>query len=141
VQDASNPAAPGAPLDLTTNFPTGVTLTSKRRRLGAALLDGVLAIATLGIGYLIWMLFTFKTGQTPDKRMLGVRIISTYDFKAASWGITFLRDVFVKGIIGGVTLGIAYLWILWDKDNQVLYDKVISTIVVNDPTGVTLRGA
>jgi uncharacterized RDD family membrane protein YckC len=141
MQDTSSPAAPGAPLDLTANFPAGVTLTSKKRRLGAWLLDGVLAIATLGIGYLIWMLFTFKTGQTPAKRLLGVRIISTNDYRAASWGITFLRDVFVKGIIGGVTLGVAYLWILWDKDNQALYDKVMSTVVVNDPAGATLRGA
>jgi uncharacterized RDD family membrane protein YckC len=141
LQDAPVPPVPGTPTDLTANFPAGVTLTSKSRRLGSALLDGVLAIATLGIGYLIWMLFTFKTGQTPAKRLLGVRIISTNDYKAASWGITFLRDVFVKGIIGGVTLGIAYLWILWDKDNQALYDKVMSTVVVNDPMGATLRGA
>ena len=139
MQDASIPAVPVMPSNLTAGLPAGVMLSSKGRRLGAALLDGVLAIVTLGIGYLIWMLFTFKTGQTPAKRLLGMRIVSTQDSMATSWGMTFLREIFVKGIIAGITLGIAYLWILWDTNNQALYDKVLNTIVVNDKDGLTLR--
>lgn len=141
MQDASIPAVPIVPGDSTPGLPAGVVLSSKGRRLGAALLDGVLAIVTLGIGYLIWMLFTFKSGQTPAKRLLGMRVVSTTDYKALSWGMTFLREIFIKGIIAGVTLGIAYLWILWDKNNQALYDKVLNTVVVNDPDGLTLRKA
>ena len=127
------------PSNLTAGLPAGVMLSSKGRRLGAALLDGVLAIVTLGIGYLIWMLFTFKPGQTPAKRLLGMRTVSTQDCMATSWGMTFLREIFVKGIIAGITLGIAYLWILWDTKNQALYDKVLNTIVVNDKDGLTPR--
>jgi uncharacterized RDD family membrane protein YckC len=141
MQDTSVSASAGMPVDLTAGLPAGVVLSSKGRRLGAALLEVPLVIVTFGIGYLIWMLFTFKTGQTPAKRLLGMRVVSTQDYHATSWGMTFLRELIVKGIIGSVTFGIAYLWILWDNNNQALYDKVLNTIIVNDKDGATLRTA
>jgi uncharacterized RDD family membrane protein YckC len=32
----------------------------------------------------------------------------------------------------GLPLLLAYLWPLWDKRNQTLYDKMASTLVVRD---------
>ena len=55
--------------------------------------------------------------------------------------MTLLREIIVKGLIAGITFGIAYLWILFDKDNQALYDKVMNANVVDDPNGATLGPA
>jgi hypothetical protein len=27
------------------------------------------------------------------------------------------------------------LWLIWDRDNQELWDKVVGTVVVDDPRG------
>jgi uncharacterized RDD family membrane protein YckC len=119
-------------------LPDGVVLTSKGRRLLCALLEGVLAIVTLGIGYFIWQFFTYQTGQTPGKRLMGIRVVSLNDGKALPFWMTLLREWVVKGFIGGITFGIAYVWILFDAKNQSLYDKVLNTVVVDDPEGLTL---
>ena len=53
-----------------------------------------------------------------------------------------LRELIAKPIIGllaWVTLGIVYFWLIWDKDTQELWDKVVGTVVVNDRTGLTVQ--
>jgi uncharacterized RDD family membrane protein YckC len=122
-------------------LPAGIALSSSGRRLGSAILDGVLITVTLGIGWLIWSFFTMGKGQTPGKKMLGMRVISVNNMQATTLGMTFLREYIVKGIIGSITFGIAYLWLLWDKDKQALYDKVMGTVVVDDKDGRTVAGA
>lgn len=44
------------------------------------------------------------------------------------------------GILSGlVVIGIVVnFWLLWDKDTQELWDKIVDTIVVNDPGGLTV---
>lgn len=120
-------------------LPPGVVITSRGSRLLAALLDGVLAIVTLGIGWLIWSLFTYRNGQTPAKQLMGIRVISLNDGKALGFWMTLLREWILKEFIGGITFGIAYIWILFDSKNQTLYDKVLNTIVVDDSQGLTKR--
>lgn len=120
------------------HLPPGVTLTSRSSRLLCAMLEVVLAIVTLGIGYFVWSFFTYRYGQTPGKKLMGIRVISLNDGKALPFWMTLLREWIVKGFIGGITFGIAYLWILFDSRNQSLYDKVLNTVVVDDPQGLTL---
>jgi len=119
-------------------LPDGVVLTSKASRLLCALLEVVLAIVTLGIGYFIWSFFTYRHGQTPGKKLMGIRVVSLNDGKALPFWMTLLREWIVKGFIGSITFGIAYVWILFDSKNQALYDKVLNTVVVDDPQGLTL---
>lgn len=119
-------------------LPEGVVLTSKASRLLCALLEVVLAIVTLGIGYFIWQFFTYRTGQTPGKKLMGIRVISLNDGMALGFWMTLLREWVLKGIIGSITFGIAYAWILFDPKNQALYDKLIDAVVVDDPQGLTV---
>lgn len=119
-------------------LPDGVAITSKSGRLLCALLEVVLALVTLGIGYVIWSFFTYRTGQTPGKKLMGIRVVSLNDGVALPFWMTLLREWIVKGFIGGITFGIAYVWILFDDKNQALYDKVLNTIVVDDPQGLTI---
>jgi uncharacterized RDD family membrane protein YckC len=126
-------------------LPAGVSVSSRGKRLLAFLLDSTLLIVTLGLGWIIWSLVICKDGTTPGKQLLGMRIVKTDTGQAASWFYTLLREWLVKDVISWATLGVGYIWILWDARRQNLYDKLLSTIVVDDPLGLTLatgqRGA
>jgi uncharacterized RDD family membrane protein YckC len=121
-------------------YQTGVRLSSPGRRLGAYVLDSVLAFFTLGIGWLIWSLFIYGRGQTPGKQLLGMRAVHLRTGGRAGWGRTFLREWIAKGLVFSIlvtiTFGlglILYFWLLWDRNNQELWDKVVDTLVVDDP--------
>ncbi len=116
----------------------GVKLAGLGRRVGAFVLDGVLFILTLVIGYIVWWLFTLRRGQTPGKRLLGIRVIRA-DGTPSEWGWTFMREFIVKGIavsLGNAVVGIVWivdlLWAFWDKDRQTIHDKIMKTVVVDD---------
>jgi uncharacterized RDD family membrane protein YckC len=96
-------------------------------------------VFTLFIGWLIWALIVFSRGQTPAKQLLGMRVMKLQTGRHASWGTMFLREFIAKWIIGVLsflTLGIVNFWLVWDKSNQELWDKVVATVVVNDPEKV-----
>lgn len=122
-------------------LPDGVVLTSKSRRLLCAMLEVVLVLVTLGIGYFIWQFFTYRHGQTPGKKLMGIRVISLNDGRALTFWMMLLREWIVKPFIGSITFGIAYIWILFDDQNQALYDKILNTNVVDDQVGLTLIAA
>ena len=120
-------------------LPIGVQISTAGKRLGAHLLDSLLLIVTLFIGWAIWSLIVWGRGQTPGKQILGMRCVRLRDERRASWGRMFLREFVYKGIVFGVivtiTFGIGaifYFWLLWDKMNQELWDKMADTIVVDD---------
>jgi uncharacterized RDD family membrane protein YckC len=109
-------------------------------RLGGLLLEPVLIVVTLGIGYLLWALMAFTSGQTPGKQVLGMRVVKLRDGRAAGFGTSLLREVIAKPVIGVlsiVTFGIVNFWLVWDEDSQELWDKVVGTIVVNDRRGLS----
>lgn len=126
-------------------LPSGVHLASSGRRFAGFLLEWFLLVITLVIGWLIWSLFfTFRNGQTPAKQVLGMRCVKLRTNGTASWGTMFLREFIAKAVIyvlAELTLGIVYFWLLWDKNNQELWDKMVGTIVVNDPQGVLISAA
>lgn len=121
-------------------MPVGIRLSSPGRRLGEFVLDTVLMFVTLFIGWLIWAAIVFARGQTPAKQLLGMRVVRLERRAPARWGWMFLREVLAKGAVGflvrvffiGVILD---FWLLWDRDNQELWDKIAGTVVVDDPQG------
>ena len=110
-------------------------------RVGATLIDTILAFITLGIvGIANWFLGGRqgeRNGQTLGKQICNIRVVKE-DGSPMSMGDSVIRELVVKGIafgIGGlITLGILnlldVLWPLWDDKNQTLHDKVVSTYVV-----------
>jgi uncharacterized RDD family membrane protein YckC len=120
-------------------LPVGVVLTSAGRRFGQYLLDIVLAVVTLFIGYLIWSLIIWARGQTPAMQLLHIRVVKVRTATQATWGTMFVREFLAKGLIMGLIAAVFFpAWIvlcfmlLWDKNRQELWDKVADTIVVND---------
>ncbi len=109
------------------------------RRLAAYLLDIPLFIVTLGIGWIIWWLFTLANGQTPGKQVVGIQAVRA-DGRPLGWGLTFVREFIIKGLLIGflsnLTFGIVfvvnYLFPMFDKNLQALHDKMMSSVVVKD---------
>lgn len=121
-------------------LPNGIVLSSAARRFGGYLLEGLLILCTLVIGWIIWTLVVWAQGQTPAKQILGMRVVRLDKRTYAGWGRMFLRDFVGKLIVGVVASLIPFIgnviascWLLWDKDRQELWDKIAGTVVVNDP--------
>lgn len=119
-------------------FPVGVRTSSPGKRLGAAILDNVLMFVTLFIGWLVWQLIIAGRGQSPAKQLLNMRVVHLPDSRPASWWRMALREVIAKPVIqiaSVFTLFVLQLWLLWDKNKQELWDKMVDTVVVDDPHG------
>ncbi len=120
-------------------LPVGVTFTTAGRRLGQYALDGLLAIVTLGIGYLIWSLFIWRRGETPAMQILRIKVIKLETGQVATWGTMALREFVGKYIVMGLISSIFFpAWVvlvfmlMWDKNKQELWDKIAGTIVVSN---------
>jgi uncharacterized RDD family membrane protein YckC len=116
-------------------LPNGISLASPARRLGGYLMEWLLFIVTLGVGYLVWWAIALGRAQTPGKQVLGMKVLRLPTIEPAGWGVMLLREVVAKGLIGilsWLTFGILNLWLLWDGKRQQLWDKVVDTVVVFD---------
>lgn len=83
-----------------------VELASQGRRLAGFVLDLFLIVITLVIGWVIWYLFVAGDGQSPAKRLLGIRVIHD-DGTTAGLGWMIIRDWAVRIIAFG-----AVEWVL-----------------------------
>ncbi len=111
-------------------------LSSNGRRLGAFLLESLLSILTLYIGYAIWLLIVANKGKTPGKQILGLTIINEQGRPIGFWHHLILRELLGKALLGILTFGIYTLldslWLLWDRHHQCLHDKIAGTYVVRN---------
>ncbi len=106
-------------------------------RFGSWLLERVLTIVTLGIGWIIWAIALRGTGQTPAKKMMNLTI---WDLETNA-PMTLEKMFIMRGIVGGLVAGIALpltLYVLafmpfWDKNNRDLHDKVSRSSVIATP--------
>ena len=135
--EPANPA-PIAQHAGTVGLPANVTTADPWTRLGAFVIEGLLVIVTLGIGWLIWAATLAPQGQTPAKKLLNLRVISADTLRPVGFATMFWLRGLLAGIIATVaitlTLGIIYFMPFWDERNQNIWDKVTGTYVVIDPT-------
>ena len=112
-------------------------LASVQARLGSYLLDLGLMIVTLFIGWVIWNLFTWKTGQTPAKRLLQQVVVDAKTGEVFTWSRMALREFAVKGaagnIIGGATNGISFVvdsLFVFRDDRRTVHDLIVGSKVI-----------
>lgn len=115
------------------------------RRLGAALLDGIMVgivggilIAALkGVGYALYLIITIAyfvyfeggpTGATLGKRALGIRVVDFDTGGPIGYGRAFIR--LIGRWVSAIVIYIGYLWMLWDKEKQCWHDKAANDVVV-----------
>jgi uncharacterized RDD family membrane protein YckC len=70
--------------------------------------------------------FWLLVGQTPGKRVMGVRVVRT-DGKRLKFGNALRRAI---GYVVSAILFVGYLWILFDNRRQGFHDKLAGTMVV-----------
>lgn len=113
-----------------------------QHRLGAYALDAVLAVVTLGIGWLIWSLVVWSDGQTPAKKILKLRTINYTNGFQSTWGHMGIREFLVPITVltaSGITSGVAGIaWIVveivfyFTKGQRTLRDYWVKTIIINE---------
>jgi len=118
-------------------IPPGFTLSSGGKRFGAYLLNVLLFVVTLGVGWAIWSIILWGHGQTPAMQLLRMRIYDLNSGRGASWGPMVLRNLVGFYLLGHLTCEITILvggvMILSDVRRQALWDKIANTVVLEDP--------
>jgi uncharacterized RDD family membrane protein YckC len=120
-------------------LPQGVVLAPVGRRIGAWFLSLVLAVVTLGIGYIIWGAVLWSKGTSPAFSVLGMKVWRPQEGRPASWGQMALRNIvggICEGILSFITWIVSFVMFLSNKDHKSLRDTIASTVVVHDPNKV-----
>lgn len=112
-------------------------LASVQARLGSFLLDLGLMIVTLFVGWVIWNLYTWKTGQTPAKRLLNQVVVDAKTGEVFSWSRMALREFAVKGAAGniasGATSGVTFVidsLFVFRQDRRTVHDLIVGSKVI-----------
>jgi len=120
-------------------LPQGTVLASSGRRIGAFFLAIPLAIVTLGIGYLVWGLIVWGSGQTPALQVLGMRVWRPEENRVAGFWWMALREIVGRicdGILSIITELTSLIFMLSRPDRKTLHDLVAGTVVLHDPNKV-----
>lgn len=88
-----------------------------------------LPMSLIMFAYFIYM--DVAKGQTLGKMVLKLRVVDSKTGKNLDWKGAVLRET-VGRIVNSLTLGIGYLWILWDENRQGLHDKIGNSFVVTE---------
>jgi uncharacterized RDD family membrane protein YckC len=142
-QGFGQPPAPGygqPPADYGAPTPQ---LASWGLRVAATLIDTVIAIVVQLVfaaisqslaqlaGLVVFLVFAYllgTTGQTPGKRLIGIKIVKEADGTYIGFGMAIVRAI--AHILDALPLLVGYLWPLWDAKRQTFADKVIGTLAV-----------
>ncbi|MFG1808896.1 RDD family protein [Streptomyces sp. NPDC049040] len=121
VQDArdacTDQGIPSGSCELPHMSSTGVTL---------LVVGGILSLAVL----VFLSIREGKTGQTPGKKIVGIRLLRASDGAALGFGRAFGRRWL--HLLDAVPCALGFLWPLWDDKNQTWADKMVSTVVIKD---------
>ncbi|MBQ88960.1 MAG: hypothetical protein CL433_09005 [Acidimicrobiaceae bacterium] len=112
---------------------------SKMDRFLCFLLEAVLTIVTLGIGWLIWALILVlrNEGQTPAKKIMNQKVM----IEETGMPAGAARMIFMRGLVGGIILRIAFelfvipglillLLVFFDNKNRTFWERASGTIVI-----------
>jgi uncharacterized RDD family membrane protein YckC len=87
---------------------------------------GAFGGALVGVAYQ-WYFLTQNDGQTPGKRIMGIKVVRK-DGAPLDAATIIVR--YVGYYINSFLFGIGWLWAFWDADRQGIHDKLAGTIVV-----------
>lgn len=121
----------------------GLPFATPLHRFGAAILEAVLAVVTLGIGWFIWWLILIGRGLTPARQILGLRIVNANTMQPVSSSQVFLRGFVVyflafsalSSALSLVLFGAGWLFTLvsallvFRSSHQTLWDQMTGTTV------------
>lgn len=121
-------AAAGA--ETTTDPATGVTSLEGGNPAGVVV--AVLGYVGIFVIYLWNTVFRQgRTGYSVGKQALGIKLIKEDSGQPMGAGMSFVRQI--AHILDGLVCYIGYLWPLWDTKRQTFADKIMSTVVIQQP--------
>jgi uncharacterized RDD family membrane protein YckC len=85
--------------------------------------DIVAIVVGLAIGYM-----NGATGQSPGKRVAGLRVQRDPDGSLLGGGLGILREI--AHLLDTFSILIGWFWPLWDKKRQTFADKIVGSVVV-----------
>lgn len=96
----------------------------------AAPLMSLLTFAWMGLTTLYFVVFHGMEGKTVGKWLLGLRVVGV-DQRPISYRRALLRWIGAIGL-GAASFGLAFLWILWQREKRGWHDFLARTWVIRD---------
>jgi len=93
---------------------------------GQVIVAFLIMAVIVAVPWLYNIVFWLLAGQTPGKRLMGIRVVRT-DGTRVRLGNAIRRQI---GYLISATLFLGYLWILVDNRRQGWHDKLAGTMVV-----------
>ncbi|WP_372729700.1 RDD family protein [Nocardioides sp.] len=89
----------------------------------------------LAIAIFVWntCLQAGRTGYSVGKGVMGIKLINEGTQQPIGAGMAFLRALL--HILDSLPCYLGFLWPLWDAKRQTFADKIISSVVINQPKG------
>lgn len=102
----------------------------------APLIIGIV-LCLVPLAFFIWNYFIKqgRTGRTIGKGVVDIKLISEATGQPIGAGMAFVRQI--CHILDGICY-IGYLWPLWDAKRQTFADKIMKTVVINEPKTPTI---
>jgi uncharacterized RDD family membrane protein YckC len=121
-------------VETTTDPVTGELTTTGGGASGISLVLMFLGVA-LAIAYFVWnyCLKQGRTGYTVGKGVLGIKLIKQDTGQPMGAGLSFVRQI--AHIVDAIPCYLGYLWPLWDSKRQTFADKIMGTVVIEQPKG------
>ena len=116
----------------TTTNPDGTTTTTMDGG-GISLLLILVGVIT-SVAFFVWntCMKQGRTGYSIGKGVLGTKLIAEQTGQPIGAGMAFVR--YLCHILDSICY-IGYLWPLWDSKRQTFADKIMKTVVINQPKG------
>ena len=116
----------------TTTNPDGTTTTTVDGG-GISLLLILVGVIT-SVVFFVWntCMKQGRTGYSIGKGVLGTKLIAEQTGQPIGAGMAFVR--YLCHILDSICY-IGYLWPLWDSKRQTFADKIMKTVVINQPQG------
>ena len=108
-----------------------VQLVGPGGRLGAALLDLILVVLTLGIGWLVWAVVIWSKGQSPAKQLLGHAVADARTGAAFSFDRMLVRGLLflLLNIVTVGVFGIVDCCFVFSSGHRTLHDRMAGSVV------------
>jgi uncharacterized RDD family membrane protein YckC len=91
-----------------------------------------LQVALQGLVYVMWFVnrsvYGGRTGRSLGRVATGTRLVRADTGQPLGVWMAFVRDI--AHMLDGLSLGLGYLWPLWDQKRQTFADKAVSSVVV-----------
>jgi len=103
-------------------------------RFGSYLLNGLLSVVTLGIGWLVWAMITWSNDSAnPAQKILGLKVVKKDTGQPLTWGEMFIRNFLLGVLVYGVLLNILILvdiFKVFGSERQRVLDNMAGSVVV-----------